>query len=63
MRKTTSIIGMVLALATIIYSFLGRGGAGQFFELQWDIWIYRLIWLALFGLTLNDYLKESRDYK
>lgn len=61
MRKTLSIIGMVLALITIVYSFYGMGDTGRFFGYEMDIWMYRLIWIALFGVILNGYLKERKN--
>ncbi|MCP4976018.1 MAG: hypothetical protein GY931_07630 [Maribacter sp.] len=63
MRKTISIIGMSIALIIIIYSFFAMGDTGQFFEFEINIWVYRLIWLALFGVFLNGYLKESKKSK
>jgi Mg2+ and Co2+ transporter CorA len=59
MRKTLSIIGMVVALITIVSSFFGKGDTGQFFGFEMNIWVYRLLWLALFGVILNGYLKEN----
>ncbi|MDO6471669.1 hypothetical protein [Maribacter sp. 1_MG-2023] len=61
MRKTLSIIGMILALITIAYSFWGMGDTGRFFGYEMDIWMYRLIWFALFGVILNGYLKERKN--
>lgn len=60
MRKITSIIGMVIAIITIVYSFFAMGNTGQFFGFEMNIWVYRLIWFALFGVILNGYLKENR---
>jgi ABC-type thiamin/hydroxymethylpyrimidine transport system permease subunit len=62
MRKTISIIGMAIALITIIYSFFAMGETGQLFGFKMNIWIYRLIWLALFGVILNGYIKESKKF-
>ncbi|PIB39115.1 hypothetical protein [Maribacter sp. 4G9] len=59
MRKTILIIGMAIAVVTIVYSFFGMGDTGQFFGLEMNIWVYRLIWLVLFLLVLRDYLKMS----
>ena len=63
MRKTISVIGIAIALITIIYSFFAMGDTGQFFGFEMSIWIYRLIWFALFGVILNGYLKESKKSK
>lgn len=63
MRKTMSIIGMGIALASIIYSFFAMGDTGHIFGFEINIWTYRLIWLALFGVILNGYLKESKKSK
>ncbi|MDV7137681.1 hypothetical protein R3X28_02285 [Maribacter sp. TH_r10] len=61
MRKTISIIGMLLALVIIVSSFLKNEDTGQFFGYEINIWLYRLIWLVLFGIILNGYLKESKN--
>ncbi len=63
MRKALSIIGMLIALVIIISSFFKMGETGQLFGYEINIWIYRLIWLALFGIILNGYLKESKNSK
>ncbi|MDT0539068.1 MULTISPECIES: hypothetical protein [Croceitalea] len=63
MRKTLFIIGLIIALITIIYSFFGMGDTGDFFGIELNIWIYRLIWLVLFGVILKGYLKESGKLK
>lgn len=60
MRKILLIVGMLIALLTLIYSFISNATTGQFFGLEMNIWIYRLVWLALFGLIFKDYLKESK---
>ena len=57
MKKTISIIGMVIALMEIGYSFYTMDDTGRFFGIEFNIWVFRLIWLALFGLMLNNYLK------
>ncbi|WP_339835676.1 hypothetical protein [uncultured Maribacter sp.] len=62
-RKTLSIIGMVIALITILSSFFAMGDTGQIFGFEMDIWVYRLIWLALFGIILNGYIKETKKFK
>ncbi|SEL02846.1 hypothetical protein SAMN04488008_102649 [Maribacter orientalis] len=63
MRKTISIIGMVIAIITIVSSFFKNGDTGHMFGFELDIWTYRLIWLALFGVILNGYLKETKRVK
>ncbi len=60
MRKTLSIIGMIIAIITIVSSFIKNQDTGHMFGFEMDIWVYRLIWLALFGIILNGYLKESK---
>lgn len=61
MRKTISIIGMIIALIEIGYSFFTTGDTGRFFGFELNIWVFRLIWIALFGLMLNNYLKAQRN--
>ena len=63
MRKTLSIIGMVIAIITIVYSFFDNRETGHMFGFELNIWTYRLIWLALFGVILNGYLKETKRVK
>jgi ABC-type thiamin/hydroxymethylpyrimidine transport system permease subunit len=60
MRKATSIIGMIIAVVTIVYSFFAMGDTGQFFGYEMNIWVYRLIWLALFGIILMGYIRDSK---
>ncbi|ASV32439.1 hypothetical protein [Maribacter cobaltidurans] len=60
MRRTILIIGMAIAVVTIIYSFFGMGDTGQFFGFEMNIWFYRLIWFGLFLLVLKDYLKMRK---
>jgi len=54
------IIGMVIAIIEIAYSFVSNSKTGQFFGVDMNIWIFRLIWVALFGVVFNGYLKESK---
>ena len=63
MRKTILIIGMAVALLNVIYSFFGTGDTGKIFGFEMNIWIYRLIWLALSGVMLIQYLNESKKFK
>jgi len=63
MRKALFIIGMVLALITIVNSFFRIGDTRQFFGFEMNIWVYRLIWLGLFSIILKGYLKESKKFK
>ncbi len=51
---------MAAALITVVYSFFAMGDTGSFFGFEINIWIYRFIWLALFGFILNGYIKESK---
>ncbi|MEP2056512.1 MAG: hypothetical protein ABJJ05_01815 [Maribacter litoralis] len=60
MRKAIFIIGMVIAIIEIAYSFVSTSETGQFFGIDMNIWIFRLIWVALFGVVFNGYLKESK---
>lgn len=60
MRKITSIIGMGIAVVEIGYSFYTMNDTGRFFGFELDIWVFRLIWAALFGLMLNSYLKARK---
>ncbi|KAA2217237.1 MULTISPECIES: hypothetical protein [Maribacter] len=60
MRKTILIIGMAIAILTVVYSFFGMGDTGQFFGFEVHIWVYRLIWTGLFVLVLFDYLKSPK---
>lgn len=60
MRKTILIIGMSIAILTVVYSFFGMGDTGQFFGFEVHIWVYRLIWTGLFVLVLFDYLKSPK---
>lgn len=60
MRKVFSIIGMVTALIEIVYSFFTTSDTGEFFGFEMNIWFFRLLWVALFGIMLNGYLKEKR---
>ena len=52
---------MVIALMEIGYSFYTMDDTGRFFGFELNIWVFRLIWLALFGLMLNNYLKLRGD--
>jgi len=62
MKSTTiSIIGMVIAIITIVSTFIKDNDTGSLFGFEMDIWMYRLIWLALFGVILNGYLKERKN--
>lgn len=62
MKSTTiSIIGMVIAIITIVSTFIKDNDTGSLFSFEMDIWMYRLIWLALFGVILNGYLKERKN--
>ncbi|MDA9089497.1 hypothetical protein [Maribacter arcticus] len=63
MRKVLFIIGMVLALITIVNSFFTMGDTRPFFGFEMNIWVYRLIWLGLFSIILKGYLKESKKFK
>ncbi|TDS18563.1 hypothetical protein DFQ03_0266 [Maribacter caenipelagi] len=56
----TSIIGMVIAIIEIAYSFIGTNDTGQFFGFEMNIWLFRLLWLGLFGIVFYGYLKESK---
>jgi hypothetical protein len=60
-RKTFLIIGMVLAIGSILLSFFDDSATGRLFGFEIDIWVYRLIWLALFGVILNGYIKETKN--
>ncbi|MDP5060558.1 hypothetical protein QSV08_16485 [Maribacter sp. BPC-D8] len=60
MRKILSIVGMVIAIIEIAYSFVGDSDTGQFFGIDMNIWVFRLLWLALFGVVFNGFLKESK---
>ncbi|WP_405384786.1 hypothetical protein [Maribacter sp. LLG6340-A2] len=60
MRKITSIIGMGIALVEIGYSFYTKNDTGRFFGFELNIWVFRLIWAALFGIMLNSYLKARK---
>ena len=60
MRKAIFIIGMVIAIIEIAYSFVSNSETGQSFGIDMNIWIFRLIWVALFGVVFNGYLKESK---
>ncbi|WP_405400225.1 hypothetical protein [Maribacter sp. Asnod2-G09] len=62
MKSTTiSIIGMVIAIITIVSTFIKGNDTGSLFGFEMDIWMYRLVWLALFGVILNGYLKEKKN--
>ena len=54
---------MVLAFITIVNSFFTMGDTRPFFGFEMNIWVYRLIWLALFSIILNGYLKETKRVK
>ena len=54
---------MVIALLTLLASFFNNRDTGHMFGFELDIWTYRLIWLALFGVILNGYLKETKRVK
>lgn len=56
----TSIIGMVIAIIEIAYSFIGTNDTGHFFGFEMNIWLFRLLWLGLFGIVFYGYLKESK---
>ncbi|SIQ02091.1 hypothetical protein [Maribacter ulvicola] len=59
-RTTIAIIGMIIAFITIVSTFIKDNDTGSLFGFEMDIWMYRLIWLALFGVILNGYLKERK---
>lgn len=61
MKKIISIIGMVIALVEIGYSFYKASDTGEFFGFELNSWVFRLIWIALFGLMLNNYLKARKE--
>ncbi|MDO1512849.1 hypothetical protein Q2T41_09300 [Maribacter confluentis] len=60
MRKIIPIIGMAIALVEIGYSFYTMNDTGRFFGFELNIWVFRIIWAALFGLMLNNYLKARK---
>ncbi|SNR60237.1 hypothetical protein SAMN04488009_2757 [Maribacter sedimenticola] len=60
MRKIIPIIGMAIALVEIGYSFYTMNDTGRFFGFEFNIWVFRIIWAALFGLMLNNYLKARK---
>ena len=60
-KSTITIIGMTIAVVTIVSTFIKDNDTGTLFGFEMDIWIYRLVWLALFGVILNGYLKERKN--
>ncbi|MEP2280293.1 hypothetical protein [Maribacter sp.] len=60
-KSTIAIIGMTIAVVTIVSTFIKDNDAGTLFGYEIDIWMYRLIWLALFGVILNGYLQERKN--
>lgn len=59
MRKTFLIIGMVLALLNVTYSFFRTEDTAILFGIEMNIWVYRFIWFAMAALLFNGYRKEQ----
>jgi len=53
--------GVEIAMIKIIYSIYAMNDTGRFFSFEVNIWVFRLLWFALFGLILNGYLIEGRS--
>jgi len=60
MRKIIFIVGIVIALSNVIYSFFGMNETAKLFGFDIDIWMYRLIWLFLAVIMFKAYKKESK---
>lgn len=60
MKKIFFIVGIVIALSNVIYSFFGMNDTAKLFGFDINIWMYRLIWLFLAVLMFKAYKKESK---
>lgn len=59
MRKTFLMIGIVLALFNVIYSFFRMEETATLFGTEMNIWVYRFIWFAMAALLFNGFRKEQ----
>jgi hypothetical protein len=52
----------ILAIANVIYSFIGEAAAtAGIFGFEVNIWVYRLFWGILAIGCIFDYLKKSKQ--
>jgi len=63
MNKNLTIIGVILCLSNVVYSFFGNSESDQVFGIEMNIWIYRLIWSLLALGIFYDYTKKNKISK
>ncbi len=57
--KYLNLVFGFLALINVIYTFFSDAQTGRLFGMDINIWLYRLIWLALALAFFNSYRKRK----
>jgi len=63
MNKNLTIIGVILCLSNVVYSFFGNSESDQVFGIEMNIWIYRLIWTVFAAGIFYEYYKKNKTEK
>lgn len=63
MNKSLTIIGIILCLSNVVYSFFGVSETGQVFGMEMNIWIYRIIWTVFAAGIFYEYFKKYKSKK
>lgn len=63
MNKNLTIIGIILSLSNVVYSFFGNSKSDQVFGIEMNIWIYRLIWTVFAVGIFYEYYKKTKKVK
>ena len=63
MNKNLTIIGIILCLSNVVYSFFGNLESDQVFGIEMNIWIYRLIWTVFAVGIFYEYYKKTKKVK
>ncbi|AXT19968.1 hypothetical protein D7030_02265 [Flavobacteriaceae bacterium AU392] len=61
MKKVTSLLLAFVALAVLVFSFITNQETAQIFGISLNVWLYRLIWVAVGVISFLDYKKSSKN--
>ena len=56
MRKYLYLILGIVSVLNVVYSFFSEATQGDFFGIEVNIWVYRLIWFLLIGYFFKTYM-------
>ena len=63
MNKNLTLIGIILCLSNVVYSFFGNSESEQVLGIEMNIWIYRLVWTVFSVGIFYEYYKKNKSKK